>query len=986
MRILKTIAVLLGGFTFFLQQTTAQRSSRQYLSGLGIDDAKSWQFLCSDGAKSGKWTSIPVPSNWELHGFGTLQYGFTKDSLRSKEKGFYQHRFQIEEKHLRTVQGRSTEFSAGKFRAYLVFEGVMTDAKVKLNGIELGPVHQGAYYTFKYEVTTLLRAGKRSNLLEVEVAKHSANESVNNAERKGDFWIFGGIFRPVYIDFVPVSFIEDVVVDAQMNGTLLAETMIQHDNAGELSWELYDAQGKLVRNAFPNSFLPIKQNALAATGTVVKRLKPEPDTVRWQAQFSGIENWNPEKPVLYRLVVSWKESGQLIHQFERKIGFRTVERRERDGIYINQVKVKFKGVNRHSFRPESGRATSRRISIEDVALIKEMNMNAVRMAHYPPDNHFLEICDSMGLFVMNELAGWHGHYDDSTGAPLLKAFLKEQRNHASVVLWANGNEGGHNTYFDPLFLHYDLQKRPVVHPWENFNGIETQHYREYNYGIGNYDYGHSILMPTEFLHGMYDGGHGAGLYDYWEAMWHNPLSAGGFLWDFADQGVLRRDKNNWIDTDGNRGADGIVGPHHEKEASYYAIKTIWSPIKVQHFEITPTFKGIVNIQNRYLFSNTDGCYVKCVWDSWATAEGKKHQGRPEDRVPLPLVVPGQSGAVKIPLPSDWSKFETLTLHFYDHHDKLLHTQSFPVKRPQEYLRGLSSEKVANSMSQTYPWQVVEQDSIWQVRGPELEFHFHKFKGVLLKVNRLKETGQLDFTFPLTQGPIVQDAVSSYDTLHWAHTPEGIKLWSNFHQKNHWNTIEWLITAEGLLKSKIRYFPPGYFHWMAGVHFKYPEQEISGVQWAGKGPFRVWKNRMQGQELGLWKKQYNNSETGEFPFQYPEFKGYHGNVYWVTLHHQQSDRNITIYTETEDLFVSFFKPAWKDDPWKNYQLRFPDGDIGFLNGIPGIGTKTQKAEHTGPAGAPYAFYDYEKDPSRSLEIKLTFDFLQILPHSIKSPLP
>jgi hypothetical protein len=98
----------------------------------------------------------------------------------------------------------------------------------------------------------------------------------------------------------------------------------------------------------------------------------------------------------------------------------------------------------------------------------------------------------------------------------------------------------------------------VIHAWEDFAGFDTQHYRDYNYGIGNYDHGHSIVMPTEFLHGMYDGGHGAGLEDYWEHMWATPLCAGGFLWDFVDQGIVRTDKNGILDTDGNRAADGIV--------------------------------------------------------------------------------------------------------------------------------------------------------------------------------------------------------------------------------------------------------------------------------------------------------------------------------------------------------------------------------------------------------------------------------------------
>eukprot|EP01031_Cornospumella_fuschlensis_P050494 gene50494-61775_t len=148
------------------------------------------------------------------------------------------------------------------------------------------------------------------------------------------------------------------------------------------------------------------------------------------------------------------------------------------------------------------------------------------MSHYPPDDHFLEVCDSLGLYVMDELAGWHGNYDTPTGTKLLKELVAHDENHPSVIFWINGNEGGHNYELDPIFPQEDIQKRSVIHAWEAFAGFDTQHYREYNYGIGNYDNGHNIVMPTEFLHGMYDGGHGAGLEDYWEKMWASPLSAG----------------------------------------------------------------------------------------------------------------------------------------------------------------------------------------------------------------------------------------------------------------------------------------------------------------------------------------------------------------------------------------------------------------------------------------------------------------------------
>ena len=120
-----------------------------------------------------------------------------------------------------------------------------------------------------------------------------------------------------------------------------------------------------------------------------------------------------------------------------------------------------------------------------------------------------------------------------------------------------------------------------------------------------------IFMPTEFLHGLYDGGHGAGLYDYWEMMRKHPRCIGGFLWVLADEGVKRVDMDGFIDNQGNFGADGIVGPHHEKEGSYYTIKQLWSPVQVMNTAIDRNFDGKLSVENRYDYLNLNTC--RFIW-------------------------------------------------------------------------------------------------------------------------------------------------------------------------------------------------------------------------------------------------------------------------------------------------------------------------------------------------------------------------------------
>ncbi|WP_316810010.1 glycoside hydrolase family 2 TIM barrel-domain containing protein [Pedobacter heparinus] len=896
----------------------AQQTEQLYLSGTGNDDTVKWDFFCTAGMNSGKWTSIPVPSNWELQGFGKYDYGFAKDSVRGKEQGLYKYNFKV-----------PAAWKGKKIN--IVFEGSMTDTEVKLNGKSAGPMHRGAFYVFRYDVSALLKYNS-SNLLEVKVAKHSANKSVNEAERKADFWIFGGIFRPVYLEALPVQHMESIAIDAGADGQLKAEVNVA-GKADKLTLQLYTAEGKKY-------------------GAELSTTLSKPGITGLAGTFQAPQLWSSEFPNLYTATFTLYQKNKALHTVSKKIGFRTIVVKPRDGVYVNGTKIKFKGVNRHSFRPASGRTLSKKNSIEDVVLMKEMNMNAVRMSHYPPDGHFLDVCDSLGLYVMDELAGWHGHYDTPTGSKLVKEMLRHDVNHPSIVFWANGNEGGHNRELDPLFAAGDIQKRPVIHPWEDFNGFDTQHYREYNYGIGNYRHGHSIVMPTEFLHGMFDGGHGASLEDYWNDMLSNPLSAGGFLWDFADQGVVRTDKNNSIDTDGNRGADGIVGPYHEKEGSFFAIKEIWSPVFFEHREMTPGFDGQFNLENRYHFANLKTCQF-----SWKLLNLKNKQELSGKAI-APDVKPAEKGKLQVNLPQNWLSFDVLYLTATDFYGKELYTWSFPITLPGK--EALSMVKITGGQ----PVTLKESDTLYMASANGIHLSFSKKTGVLRQVKNEKGI------VPFSNGPIIQEGSSNFQNIRQRMEGENLIIESTFNRKTAYNTLQWIIYPSGWVKLNVKYFPVEYTTNFIGLNFSFPENQIKGVEYMGRGPYRVWKNRLKGNPFGVWKKDYNSTETGE-AWVYPEFKGYHSNMYWCKF--ITKDQPFKVVTENEDVFLRLFSAAFKTDQWHNYEPLFPSGDISFMQGIPGIGTKTQRAERSGPMAMKNIFYDYEKDPARALNLTLYFDF-------------
>jgi len=328
-----------------LSTIQGQKTETFYLSGTGKDNTVMWDFFCTGGRKSGKWDKIAVPSCWELQGFGTFNYG--RDKNPSDEKGLYKHEFRLPS-------------SFRNKRVFIVFEGSMTDTEVKINGKSAGEVHRGSFYRFKYDITSLLKSGK--NLLEVTVSKQSSVPTVTRPERAADFWIFGGIFRPVYLEAVPDEFIDHIAIDARADGSMTIDLYLNRNTTGKSARaEVRSSDGIILGSPMTVQVNNVETHA------------------RLSCKFTNHLTWNPEYPNLYKVDVTISDRNTSMHTVSERFGFRTVEVRENDGIYVNGTKIILRGVCRHSSWPESGRTTSRELSITDVNLMKDMNMNAVRI-------------------------------------------------------------------------------------------------------------------------------------------------------------------------------------------------------------------------------------------------------------------------------------------------------------------------------------------------------------------------------------------------------------------------------------------------------------------------------------------------------------------------------------------------------------------------------------------------------------------------------
>ena len=899
-----------------------------FLSGHGPEDAVDWEFLCTAGRRSRAWTTIPVPSCWEQHGFGAYNYGneINADATPvGNEQSLYRRSFTV------PASWRGS-------RVRVVFDGAMTDATVWVNGEQAGPTHHGAFYRFHHDITGLVRFGE-TNLLEVTVAKTSGIRSVNSAERAADYWVFGGLFRPVWLEARPEVSIERAAIDARADGRLSIDVFLAGDATGaRVDAQVVDAKNQAVGER-------LSSPAAVADGAV---------TIRGRVE--NARPWTAESPDLYRVQLTLvSPDGRPLHATSERFGFRTIEVREGDGVYLNGTKIVLKGVDRHAFWPETGRTVSREQSYADVRLMKEANLNAVRMSHYPPDEHFLEACDELGLYVLDELAGWQKAYAAAIGARLIGEMVRRDVNHPSILFWDNGNEGGWNEKNDAEFARWDPQARAVLHPWATSGGINTDHYEGYDSTV-KLSAGPTIFMPTEFLHGLYDGGIGAGLRDYWDVMGRSRTVAGGFLWVWSDEGVVRTDRDGQIDTAGNQAPDGMVGPRREKEGSYFAVKEIWSPVQAAlpldaDGTLPTNWDGTVRVENGYDFTSLDRCRFEWELLRFAPTDGRSPVRTVVGKgtVAAPAVAPRGSGSIRIPLPRRWRDSEVLHLTARAPGGEALWTWSGAIK-PEGGVRSFDSARARLAQGgraeggRGTPVSLREEADSLGVTGPAGELRFDRATG------RLVEWRRGGVAVPIGPGP----SARAFVRKERAHVPiEDTAQLESLTSRREGRDVVVEARYRGILKratwrvgpsdEAVRFdYEVGYDDGidLLGVGFEVPAGGYASKRWLGRGPYRVYRNRMEGGVLDLHNVPFNDPMPGR-TFTYPEFKGYFRDWRWLQL--EAAAGTISLENRSGVPFFGLHGPLDGDPP----MLAFPDTGLALLHVIPAQGTKFHTPDRLGP---------------------------------------
>ena len=883
-------------------------TERLYLSGTGADDPVDWEFRCREGRRCGEWTTIPVPSQWEQQGFGEYNYGHDED--KHSDEGHYRQRFQVPS----SWSGR---------RVALVFDGVMTDTEVTVNGRSAGPIHRGGFYRFRYDITPLLRIGEE-NLLEVRVRETSSDRSVELAERDADYWVFGGIYRPVFLEATPVEAVEHLALDARHDGSLQVLAQVRGLGSPARLWVWVEAMdGARVGQ-------PLELEILNGV-----------DQVRLEGRFEGIQPWSAETPHLYNLQVELQRDGRVLHATRERFGFRTVEVRPGEGVFVNGRRTLLKGVNRHAFHPASGRTLHRELDRQDVEWIKALNMNAVRASHYPPDKSFLELADEMGLYVLNELAGWHDAYGTEIGRRLVAETVRRDVNHPSVIFWNNGNEGGWNTDLDAEFALHDPQRRPVLHPDETFGGFDTQHYLTWEELETHLDPNSwrnrwrarggplPVVMPTELLHGLYDGGSGASLEDYGSRLRSSPRGGGAFLWSFTDESVERTDRGGELDSDGNHAPDGVLGPYRELTGNYHAVRAVFSPvwIAVEPGAVLAPGSPATSLKVENRFDHTDLSACRFAW----RALHLPRAGQPLVKVAVqegefvgPPVPPGGTGVLNLPFLAEIAELDALELTAFDPLGRAVQTWTW-------LLRDLRAELVATARSGSAALTLWETAESFVMRAGEVEVEIGRSDGVL---RSFRHGGA---SLPVVAGPsflgvdagpleevVTREEAGRLEVV--ARSPRGTR------------ELRWELFPSGWLRLGFSYelAESRPFH---GLGFDLSEEAIKNFLWLGRGPARQWKNRLQGGTLGVWGKDLEE----------PEAPGYYGDVIWSEL--WTPSGTVEIAFETPDLFLGVLTPTFPEDA-EDARAPVPEVDLSFLPGIPAIGTKFSPARDLGPQAQPH----------------------------------
>ena len=570
------------------------------------------------------WTDIKVPGNWEVQGHGTAIY--TNHGYEWKPRNPQPP--QLPEANPVGVYQRDFEIPAhwnGR-DIYLSLDGAKSGVYVYVNGKEVG-YSEDSKNTAEFKLNKYLKEGKNSLVLKI------FRWSTGSYLECQDFWRISGIERDVFLFSQPKNHIRDFQVVSTLdntykNGIFKLATAVQTEslqNDLSLSYELLDAQGNTVAKGIQKND---KINQI------------------FEAEIPNVKTWTSEHPNLYQLLITLKEGDKVTEVVPYKVGFRRFEIKEikekaENGkpyvcFFVNGQPIKLKGVNIHEHNPETGHYVTEELMRKDFELMKQHNINTVRLCHYPQSNKFYELCNELGLYVYDEAnIESHGmYYNLRKGGTLgnnpewLKPHMyrtinmyERNKNHPSIAIWSLGNEAGNGYNFYQTYLYLKEKEtgalgmnRPVNYEralWEWNTDMYVPQYPDAKWleTIGKKGSDRPVV-PSEYSHAM--GNSNGNISAQWEAIYKYPNLQGGYIWDWVDQGLLQKDENGreyWayggdfgvdMPSDGNFLCNGIIAPDRTPHPAMTEVKYAYQNVGFESIDLA---SGKFLIKNRFYFTN-----------------------------------------------------------------------------------------------------------------------------------------------------------------------------------------------------------------------------------------------------------------------------------------------------------------------------------------------------------------------------------------------
>ncbi len=862
------------------------------------------------------WDEIKVPANWELEGYDipiyvNTTYPFTWNKGRPvppnipddyNPVGSYRTKFNIPADWIER-------------EVFIHFGAVKSAFYIWINGEKVG-YSQGSKLPAEFNITPYMNKG--ANELAIEVYRWSDGSYLECQ----DFWRISGIERDVFIYSTPKVYINDFFVHPRLDQKY-------QDGKFSLDVELSNTKEEKGHRLISYKILDQKK-VLLNDSLEVKLDGNKKRTVSFPEKLIvSPRKWSAEKPGLYTLLISMKDAkGNILQSLSHQVGFRSVEIKNGQ-LMVNGVPIYIKGVNRHEHDQVTGHVISKELMLEDIKLMKQLNINTVRNAHYPTDPYWYELCDRYGLYVIDE-ANIESHgmgygpeslaKDSTWTAAHMERYIRmveRDKNYTSIITWSMGNEAGDGETFKKMYA-WSKQRdpsRPVQYERaeeEKHTDIVCPMYADIatieKYALKKQE---RPLILCEYVHSM--GNSVGGLKDYWDVIYKYDHLQGGCIWDWSDQAFLRTDSNGIqyyayggdfgpedVPSDSSFCSNGITRADRSLLPQAYEVKKVY-----QNVEITSAGKqpGIFKILNRYSFTNLDQFDV-----SWKIHDGNKMIAT--DTISPINLLPGKSKIVSVNIPvidaapggeyfidfSVTTKNETKLVP--KGYEVAWEQFELPVQVPGKFMLETVSLPKLSLEKNSETIQVGNKTFSVNFNVKEGKISSYHYKGKKL----IHDGPELQFTRPLTQNDYMDGYFlwKEQNITRLKKSVEEIKSTITRDNKAEIHvilnysagivgdiksTMTYTILGNGEIYLKTLIEPEGYIRNWAKLGLQMHVSPLDHVSFLGKGPHATYLDRQASGKVAL----YNfNVEDLWAHYVVPQENANRMNVRWVNLTSNQGE--------------------------------------------------------------------------------------------------